>query len=103
VGINTSYGPIVQCEIVGALLREKAKELEVPLIMSAEEQSLATGLHLLMYGDHIICNPSTMLGNLGFTMNVSHFKQFAEEWNFHVKFITKGANKMRLNKFEPIR
>ena len=71
--------------------------------MFAEEQSLATGLHLLMYGDHIICNPSSMLGNLGFTTNVSHFKELAEAWNVQVKFITKGANKMRLNRFEPVK
>ena len=68
-GINLRSGPIVQAEVVGYLLKKKATDLGVPLITSAEEQVFSTGLHLLMYGDTIICNPCSMIGNLGFTAN----------------------------------
>lgn len=69
VGINIGKGSIVQAEIVASLLKAKAKELDVPLITCAEEVAFSTGLHLLMQGDIVICNPCSMLGNVGFVAN----------------------------------
>lgn len=75
-GVNIQKGPIVQSEIVGSLLKTKAKELGVPLITFAEEAAFSTGLHLLMYGDIILSNPCSMIGNVGFTSNPLQLKQF---------------------------
>ena len=85
--------------MAGQILKQKAKDLDVPLITYAEEKAMATGLHLLMYGDVILCNPCSMIGNVGFNASPSMLKHFAEDWNFEVKFVTKGENKMRLNRF----
>ena len=68
-GINLRSGPIVQAEVVGQMLKQKAKDLDVPLITCVEDQAFSTGLHLLMYGDILLCNPCSMIGNLGFTAN----------------------------------
>lgn len=71
-------------------MKSKANELGIPLIASVEEQAFATGLHLLMYGDVIICNPCSMIGNLGFTANPLQLKAFVQDWNVHVKMVTRG-------------
>ena len=57
----------------------------------------------MTYGDHMLCNPVSMMGNLGFTMSPLNLRRVCEDWEVHVKFITKGENKARLNRFEPVR
>jgi hypothetical protein len=67
---------------MATLLKQKAQELEVPLIMYGEEAAFATGLHFLVQGDIVLCNPSTMIGNVGFVASPNMLKKFAEDWHF---------------------
>ena len=51
-------------DLIGKMLQAKAREFEVPLVTYAEDMSLNNGMHLLMYGDHILANEVSMLGNI---------------------------------------
>ena len=68
--------------------------------MGAEDMVLGPAFHLLMYGDKIIANETSMLGNIGYMSDPWMLKDFAKHWNFDVKFVHKGKNKVRLNRFE---
>ena len=103
VGLSVSKGSLVQSEIAALLLRQTAEKLDVPLVMYCEEAAIATGMHLLVHGDVVLCNPSSMLGNVGFAANPTMLKEFIKEWHFQIKVVTKGENKARLNRFEPHR
>ena len=72
----------------------------MPLITYAEEAATATGLHLLAYGDTVLANPCSFIGNVGFQMSPYMLRNFADRWNFQVKLVTKGQNKARFNRFE---
>ena len=50
--------------------------------MYGEEAAFATGLHFLVQGDIVLCNPSTMIGNVGFVASPNMLKKFAEDWHF---------------------
>ena len=41
-----------------------------------------------------------MIGNVGFTIGPSQLKYFTQELKVEAKFITRGKNKARLNRFE---
>ncbi len=41
-----------------------------------------------------------MIGNLGFMVNPLKLKAFTQDWNVHIKMVTRGQNKARLNRFE---
>ena len=66
VGLNVQKCSLVQSERAGLLFQQAAQRLEVPLVMYCEEVALASGLHLLVHGDVVLANPSSMLGNVGF-------------------------------------
>jgi hypothetical protein len=70
IGVNLSLPnaqhSVVITDIVGENLRLKAKALDVPLITSAEETALGCGFQLLSFGDKILVNECSFLGNVGF-------------------------------------
>ena len=82
IGLSVSKGSLVQSEKAGLLLQQTAERLEVPLVMYCEEAATATGLHLLVHGDVVLCNPSSMLGNVGFAANPTMLTEFAKDWHF---------------------
>ena len=85
------------------MLRRKARELEVPLVMYAESMALAHGMHLLAYGDHVLANETCFLGNFGEMRNAYYIKDFVEDWHLRFKYVHHGDNKVRFNPYEPLK
>ena len=111
VGINVgpaasgreSKNMITQADLMGKILKAKAKELEVPLVTYAEEMSVMNGMHLLMYGDHILANEVSLLGNIGNRVTPKYLKDFVESWHVKLRYVHHGENKVRFNSFEPLK
>jgi ClpP class serine protease len=101
VAINhSSGGQLVQAELMGAMLQRKAAELEMPLVTYVEDQAFMSGFHLLMHGDVHLANPCSMLGNIGLRITPLMMKHFVEDYDVKIRYIHKGENKVRLNRFE---
>jgi len=104
VGINgPSGGSLVQADIIGQSLQRHAKKLNVPLITHGEESCSMASFHLLMHGDTILADKCTMLGNLGYRITPYRLKQFCEHWQFEIRYVHHGENKVRLNRFKDLR
>ena len=84
-------------DLIGKMLQAKAREFEVPLVTYAEDMSLNNGMHLLMYGDHILANEVSMLGNIGGRTTPYYMKDFIQDWHVKAKFVHHGENKVRFN------
>ncbi len=76
--------------MIGKMLKAKAKELGVPLVTYAEEMTLMHGMHLLMYGDHILANEVSMLGNIGSRFTPYYTKDFIEDWHVQMRYVHHG-------------
>lgn len=90
---------ITQTDLMGKMFREKAKELEVPLVTYAEEMALFNGMHLLMQGDHVLASEVSILGNIGQRMTPYYAKDFLEDWHVRMRYVHHGENKVRFNPF----
>ena len=54
-----------------------------------------------MYGDVVLANPFSQIGNIGFRMTPWMLKAFMRDSvRVQIKVATKGDNKHRLNRFE---
>jgi ClpP class serine protease len=99
IGINSS-GSVVDAEILGEMLQKKAKKEEIPLVMYAEEACVNGGMHLLTYGDHMLANPMSNLGNIGTVATPTILKHHMHKlWLLEVKMVHQGENKVRFNRF----
>ena len=101
-GLPNSQHSLVYADQIGETLLRKTKEIgnETKLITYAEDSCLGVGFHLLQYGDVVLSNPNSFLGNVGFSANPWNFKEFSEYYKIRMRYITKGKNKVRLNRFE---
>jgi hypothetical protein len=81
----------------------KANELNVPLVTHAEDSSLKNSFHLLMHGQVILSDTSTLLGNIGYRYTPWMLKDFIEKYDMNIKYVHKGENKIRFNKFKELR
>lgn len=59
--------------------------------------------HLLMQGHTVLTDTSSMIGNLGFRMTPWRLKNFTDHWEFQVKYVHHGDNKVRFNRFKELR
>ena len=85
------------------MLQAKAKELEIPLVTYAEEQSAMHGMHVLAHGDHILANEVSFLGNIGSGNYWYYMKDLIEDWHLKVQYVHHGENKVRFNQFQPLK
>ena len=61
------------------------------------------GMHLLSYGDHILANEVSILGNIG-SMNYWYYmKDFIEDWHLKAQYVHHGECKVRFNQFQPLK
>ena len=81
-GLSNTKNSIVYADIIGESLRRKAKDLNVPLVTYAEDTATGPGFHLLMYGDKVLANRNSFLGNIGYKVNPWQLKEFKEHWKF---------------------
>ena len=81
---------MVYANIIGESLEQKANKLEVPLITHAEDSALGPSFQILMCGHTVLANKSSLIGNVGFTINPWMIKDFIAKWDIYAKFYTKG-------------
>jgi ClpP class serine protease len=53
-----------------------------------------------MYGDKVLANSSSFVGNIGFYTTPWMMKEFLNYWEVEGKYIHKGKNKVRFNRLE---
>jgi len=104
LNINTSLPnsnhSLVYADQIGEMMINKAKDCgSIPFITYAEDLCLGVGFHLLMYGNTVLSNEASFLGNVGFSASPWNLKEFSEYYNFKMEYLTKGKNKIRFNRF----
>ena len=56
-----------------------------------------------MFGDHVLANEVSMLGNIGSRFTPYYYRDFIEDWHMRVKYVHHGQNKVRFNSLEPLK
>lgn len=87
---NSQSNRLTQADLIGKMLKAKAKDLGVPLITYAEEMTFMHGMHLLMFGDHILANEVSMLGNIGSRFTPYYTKDFIQDWHVRMRYVHHG-------------
>ena len=104
VGINSGgKQSLIQSEKIGTALEQRAAKLKIPLITHAEDSCMMASFHLLMYGQTVLADTSSMIGNLGFRTTPYRLKEFTEHWEVQAKYVHHGDNKVRFNRFKDLR
>ena len=60
-------------------------------------------MHLLMFGDHVLANEVSLLGNVGSRFTPWFWGDFIKDWHMRVKYVHHGKNKVRFNSMEPLK
>jgi len=100
-GSSRTSNTLTKADQIGRMLSAKARELEIPLVTYAEQTSLNNGMHLLSFGDHILANEVSILGNYGRQTNHYYLKDFIGEWHLRAEIVHHGENKVRFNPLLP--
>jgi hypothetical protein len=83
VGINGGMSDsAVYAHQLGEMFQHKTRtefKGEVPFVTYAEESAFNSGLALLMYGDVVLANPFSQVGNIGFRMTPWMLKAFMHD------------------------
>ncbi|CDW86262.1 peptidase s49 [Stylonychia lemnae] len=98
---NSSHS-LVYADQIGENLMNKTQAIGngVKLITYAEDTCLGVGFQLLSYGDIVLSNPNSLLGNVGFSSDPWNLKEFSEYYQIKMRYIHKGKKKVRLNRFQ---
>ena len=55
----------------------------------------------MAYGDHVLANEVSMLGNIGGRQTPYYLKEFIEDWHVKARYVHHGENKVRFNPLNP--
>lgn len=102
--IDSPGGSPLEASKVFAAIQHAKKKLgpSVPVIAFVDSLCASAGYYAACGCDEIVCDPNSIVGSIGVvsapSVNVS---ELFKRWGVDVKIMTSGANKNRMNPFEP--
>ena len=88
----------MQADLMGQMLVNKCNELQVPLVMYAEDRACGSGYQLMMHGQVHLANECSFVGNIGYRITPLMLKHFLGANQIDAKYAHKGEHKVRLNR-----
>ncbi len=97
--INSPGGMPAQCELIGAHIRRRAAEKEIPVIAFVEDIAASGGYWLACAADSIYAQNTSIVGSIGVISAGFGFEDFIEKHGIHRRVQTAGKNKSFLDPF----
>jgi signal peptide peptidase SppA len=101
--INSPGGSPVQSEHIYTILRSKAKEKGIPILVFVEDMAASGGYVLACAGDTIYASPNSIVGSIGVISGGFGFTKAIEKLGIERRVYAEGSNKALLDPFQPIK
>lgn len=101
--INSPGGSPVQSSLIGARIRQHARERNVPVIAFVEDVAASGGYWLAAAADEILVDPSSILGSIGVVSAGFGFHEALARLGIERRLHTQGERKRILDPFLPER
>jgi len=103
LNINSPGGSPVQSDLVSSYIKQKAAEVEVPVIVFVEDMAASGGYWLACTGSEIYAARCSIVGSIGVISQGLGFHQLIEKWGIDNRTYTAGENKSINNPFDPVK
>jgi signal peptide peptidase SppA len=103
LAIESPGGSAVQSDLIGQLIRRRARETGVEVTSVIGDVGASGGYWLACAGDRIYANRLSIVGSIGVITGGFGFDKFIARWEIERRLFTAGANKARLESFSPLR
>jgi len=101
LAINSPGGSLTQSQLIGARIRQLAREHELPVIAFCEDVAASGGYWLACAADEIVATPTSLLGSVGVVSSGFGLEGLISKLGVERRLHTAGTNKARLDPFSP--
>jgi signal peptide peptidase SppA len=101
LSINSPGGSPVQSELIYNYIRELSEEKKIPVFTFAQDVAASGGYWLLLAGDEIYANNSSIVGSIGVIFSGFCFVELIKKIGINRRVYTEGKNKAILDPFLP--
>ena len=101
--INSPGGSPVQSEHIYTILRNKANEKNIPILVFVEDMAASGGYVLACAGDTIYASPNSIVGSIGVISGGFGFTDAIQKLGIERRVYAEGSNKALLDPFQPIK
>ena len=101
--INSPGGSPVQSEHIYTILRSKANEKNIPILVFVEDMAASGGYVLACAGDTIYASPNSIVGSIGVISGGFGFTDAIQKLGIERRVYAEGSNKALLDPFQPIK
>ena len=101
LAINSPGGSPTQSQLIGARIRQLAREHELPVIAFCEDVAASGGYWLACAADEIVATPTSLLGSVGVVSSGFGLEGLISKLGVERRLHTAGTNKARLDPFSP--
>jgi len=101
LAINSPGGSPTQSQLIGARIRQLAREHELPVIAFCEDVAASGGYWLACAADEIVATPTSLLGSVGVVSSGFGLEGLINKLGVERRLHTAGTNKARLDPFSP--
>ncbi len=99
--INSPGGSPVQAALITRLVRDLAREKDIPVLAFAEDVAASGGYMLALAGDEIFAHEASIIGSIGVISASFGFPRAIEKLGIERRLYTAGESKARLDPFSP--
>lgn len=101
ISINSPGGSPVQSRLIYQRIRQLAEEKEKEVLVFCEDAAASGGYMIAVAGDHIIADPSSIVGSIGVVSGGFGFVDAMEKLGVERRVYTAGTQKAMLDPFKP--
>ena len=103
ISVNSPGGSPVQSRLIFRRIRDLAAEKEREVIVFCEDVAASGGYMIAVAGDHVIADPSSIVGSIGVVSQSFGFVEALDKLGIERRVYTSGENKATLDPFLPAR
>jgi signal peptide peptidase SppA len=103
LAIESPGGSAVQSDLIGQLIRRRAKETGVEVTAVIGDVGASGGYWLACAGERIYANRLSIVGSIGVITGGFGLDKFIARYDIERRLYTAGENKARLESFSPLR
>ena len=99
--INSPGGAPAQCSLISTMIRDLAKEKNIPVTAFVEDVAASGGYWLACAADTIYVQPSSIVGSIGVIAAMFGFDKAIKRYDVERRVYTAGDHKSFLDPFKP--
>jgi signal peptide peptidase SppA len=103
LAIESPGGSAAQSDLIGQLIRRRAKETGVKVTAVIGDVGASGGYWLACAADEILANRLSIVGSIGVITGGFGFDKFIARYDIERRLFTAGENKARMEMFSPLR